>query len=172
MDMLTNLCYLTPSCLNAVFAIVYLVSSYSYQLSGIVVSTAIVSITLDILVLKWRDKALQEIDEAERETRSARADSFENYETVKYFTNEAYEKEMYEKKYHEEQDRDRILVSRYDISSAVREFLQGLAELGVILIVVRSITNEEGLTAGDYIYFSGIFSKIMSPVESLMQFYK
>ncbi|TKL81261.1 metal ABC transporter permease, partial [Enterococcus faecium] len=49
-----------------------------------------------VVITEWRNKFIREANQADSATNTRAVDSLLNYETVKYFNNEAYEARIYD----------------------------------------------------------------------------
>jgi len=77
-------------------AIIFAVA-FSYWYAVITLAAVGVYIAFTIITTEWRNRYVREANQADSSTNTRAIDSLLNYETVKYFNNEAYEAETYDR---------------------------------------------------------------------------
>ena len=86
-----------PTAAEFIFVAIILLGKYESSFAIITFTTVILYITFTLAVTNWRMHFRHEMNSLESQSNSLAVDGMLNYETVKYFTNEAYEIERYDK---------------------------------------------------------------------------
>ncbi len=85
-----------PTAAEFVFVAIILLGKYESSFAIITFSTVVIYIVFTLAVTNWRMHFRHEMNSLESHSNSLAIDGMLNYETVKYFTNEAYEIERYD----------------------------------------------------------------------------
>jgi ATP-binding cassette subfamily B (MDR/TAP) protein 7 len=124
-----------------------------------------------ILITKWRTQFRLKMLRMDHEASGKVIDSLINYETVKYFTNEAHEKEKYDR-YLKEYE---IAASKTTTSLAVLNFGQTLifsVALTAIMIMTAVQISHGALTVGDLVMVNGLLFQLSIPLNFLGSIYR
>ena len=136
-----------------------------FYVIAIVVAVAIY-VAFSIKVTDWRTRFVQQANARDNQSNSRAVDSLLNYETVKYFNNEAFEAERYDEDLAEwEQAR---LNNR--LSLAALNAGQALI-IGVTLIVIMGMAVREAamgeITLGDFTMINAYLIQLFIPLNAL-----
>lgn len=128
--------------------------------------TIVSYIVYTLVITEWRLKYRRQMNETDQEANTRAIDSLLNYETVKYFGNEAFEAERY----------DRSL-SRYETAAVTSKSSLALlnigqaAIIGVGLTIVMGMAGKgviaEELTVGDFVLVSTYLMQLYMPLNFL-----
>ncbi len=85
-----------PTLLEISLALGWLILAYDWRFSLVTIATLVVYVALTIRITEWRTRYYRAMNDSDREANSVGVDSLLNYETVKYFGNEAFEHRRYD----------------------------------------------------------------------------
>lgn len=125
-----------------------------------------VYVLFSIRVTDWRTRFVQEANARDNQSNSRAVDSLLNYETVKYFNNEAFEAERYDEDLADwEQARLRNRLSLATLNAG-----QALI-IGVTLIVIMGMAVREAamgeITLGDFTMINAYLIQLFVPLNAL-----
>ncbi len=139
---------------------------YSLEFAAITFVTIVGYIAFTILMTEWRSKYRREMNDRDSEATTKAVDSLLNYETVKYFGNEAHEARRFDaalQAYEQAAVRSQTSLSALNIG-------QG-AIIAVGLIAVMGLTAQgvaEGtMTVGDLVLVNGFLIQLYLPLNFL-----
>lgn len=123
-------------------------------------------VVFSIRVTDWRTRFVQEANARDNQSNSRAVDSLLNYETVKYFNNEAFEAERYDEDLAEwEQARLRNRLSLATLNAG-----QALI-IGVTLIVIMGMAVRQAamgeITLGDFTMINAYLIQLFVPLNAL-----
>jgi len=148
-----------------------LLAKYDISFTLITVSTLIVYIGLTVVITNWRTHLRREANELDSAANSRAIDSLLNYETVKYFNNEAYEAGRYDaqmKKWEAAQVRSQVSLSFLNISQAL------VISIGVALMMWRAAFGvaDGSMTVGDIVLVNAFLIQLYIPLNFLGVLYR
>ncbi|XP_065315339.1 iron-sulfur clusters transporter ABCB7, mitochondrial-like [Gordionus sp. m RMFG-2023] len=162
---------LVPTILEVLFVtgILWYKCGVEYALVVLTCMSAYTAWTLSITA--WRTKYRIQMNKAENEAGNRAIDSMINYETVKYFNNEAYEANQYDK-----------LQANYETASiktalslSVLNFGQNIVFSGALaftmILVSQEILKGE-MTVGDLVLVNGLIFQLSLPLNFLGTVYR
>ncbi len=85
-----------PTLLEISLALGWLILAYDWRFSLVTIATLVVYVALTIRITEWRTRYYRAMNDSDREANAVGVDSLLNYETVKYFGNEAFEHRRYD----------------------------------------------------------------------------
>ncbi len=138
--------------------------SFWYALTTAVAVLAYIWFT--VKVTEWRNKYIREANQADSSTNSKAVDSLINYETVKYFNNEAYEAENYDRAlagWEQAKLRNRLSLLALNSGQAL---IIALA-ITVMLLLAADGVVEKKLTLGDFAMVNAYMLQLFLPLNFL-----
>jgi ATP-binding cassette subfamily B protein len=88
---------IVPTLLEIGLVVIILALNFSFWYPLIVAAAIIVYVVFSVIVTDWRTQFVRQLNERDNESNSHAVDSLLNFETVKYFGNEAFEAHEYDK---------------------------------------------------------------------------
>ena len=148
-----------------------LLVKYEISFALITVATLIVYIALTITITNWRTHLRREANELDSAANSRAIDSLLNYETVKYFNNEAYEAQRYDAqmaKWEAAQVKSQMSLSFLNLGQAL------VIAIGVALMMWRATAGVAAgsMTVGDIVLVNAFLIQLYMPLHFLCVLYR
>ncbi|SDY33568.1 ATP-binding cassette, subfamily B [Lysobacter sp. yr284] len=167
----TVLYMVVPTLVELALIVAILVAGYDLSFAGITLATLAVYMAFTYRMTEWRLRWYREMNEANTEASAGSVDSLLNYETVKYFNNEAFETERF----------DRRLRTLED--SAVRSLkaasLMGIGQSALIAVGLTALLwrATDGVVAGrmslgDLVLVNAYLLQLAAPLSYLGVVYR
>jgi ATP-binding cassette subfamily B protein len=150
--------------IGLVCAVLWGLYSASFALVTLVTLVAYVAFTIGIT--EWRTRFVRELNDIDTETSSRSVDALLNYETVKYFGNEAYEAGRYDEslqRYERAAVRTRTTLSLLNMGQGI------IIAIGVTILMVMAARGVVGgtLTIGDFVLVNTYLIQLYQPLNFL-----
>lgn len=149
----------------------YLFLNYEIWFAGITVVALVVYIVFTIVVTEWRTHFRRTMNELDSKANTRAIDSLLNYETVKYFGNEAFETRRYDE-----------TLQRYERAKLRSQTSLSLLNTGQSLIIATAVTlmvwratvgvAEGRMTLGDLVLVNGFMIQLYVPLNFLGVLYR
>ncbi|MGH7558461.1 MAG: ABCB family ABC transporter ATP-binding protein/permease, partial [Gemmatimonadota bacterium] len=139
---------------------------YSASFAAVTFVTIAVYIAFTIAVTEWRTKFVRTMNETDTEASARVVDALLNYETVKYFGNEAYEAARFDRAL---QGYERAAV-KTKTTLSVLNIGQGLVIAGGLTLVMLMAARGAaagGLTVGDFVLVNTYLIQLYQPLNFL-----
>jgi len=144
---------------------------YDWQFAAVTLATILLYIGFTFLVTDWRVRFRREMNERNSEASTKAIDSLLNFETVKYFANEAHEARRYDAAL---QAYERAAVSS-DTTLSLLNLGQG-AIIATGLVGVMVLAGEgvavRGMTVGDFVLVNAYLIQLYTPLNFLGVVYR
>jgi ATP-binding cassette, subfamily B, heavy metal transporter len=144
---------------------------YDWQFAAATFATIAVYITFTFLMTDWRVRFRQEMNTRDNEANNSAIDSLLNYETVKYFANEAHEAERYDRSL---QAYEKAAV-RSETTLALLNVGQGIiiacGLIGVMLLAAQGVAAG-WMTVGDFVLVNTYLIQLYLPLNFLGMVYR
>ncbi len=131
-----------------------------------IVGAVVVYVVFSIKVTEWRTRFVREANARDNQSNSRAVDSLLNYETVKYFNNEAFEADLYDRDLKDWEDarlKNRLSLAALNAGQALI--------IGVALIVIMSMAVTEvaagDITLGDFTMINAYLLQLFIPLNAL-----
>ncbi len=148
-----------------------LVQRFDWRFPAVTFGAVTCYIGFTIWVTEWRTDHRRRANELDSRANTRAVDSLLNYETVKYFNNEAFEAKRYDES-----------LQRYEAAAVRSEMSLGLLNIGQSLIIAVAVTllmvlAAEGvatrsLTLGDLVLVNGLLIQLYIPLNFLGMVYR
>ncbi len=128
--------------------------------------TIIGYIVYTLVVTEWRIKYRREMNDRDTEANTKAIDSLLNYETVKYFGNEAHEAQRFDgsmQRYEEASVRNTVTLSLLNVGQA------GIISAGLIIVMVMAGNGviAGSMTVGDFVMVNAYLIQLYLPLNFL-----
>lgn len=155
-----------PTLLEFAFVLIVLLLNYSASYAFIVFCSIISYIVFSIFATEWRTRYVRKVNQAESASSSRAIDSLLNYETVKYFNNEAYEANCYnEELLNWEKARGKNRITLFVLNSG-QSFIIALAMTLSLIIAAWEVTKGV-ITIGDFVLINTFIIQVFMPLNFL-----
>ncbi|MCX7896425.1 MAG: ABC transporter ATP-binding protein/permease [Rhodocyclaceae bacterium] len=133
--------------------------------------TLVAYVIFTIIVSNWRVHLRRAVNELDSAANTRAIDSLLNYETVKYFNNEAWEKERYDqqlRRWEDAQIKSQISLSLLNLGQA------GIIAVGVALMMWRAAVGVANgtMTVGDIVLVNAFLIQLYIPLNFLGVLYR
>ncbi len=141
--------------------------AYDWRFASIAVVIVVTYVAFTIITTEWRLKFRRDMNRQDNEAAAKAVDSLLNYETVKYFSAEAFETTRYDGAmagYMKAAIRSRTSLSTVNIGQS---FLMNLGLVAVVLLAAMGIFNGEDITIGDITAVTLVLMQLYRPLNIL-----
>ena len=148
-----------------------LLAKYDPWFAGITLATLTVYIGVTVTITEWRTHFRRSMNELDSKANTRAIDSLLNYETVKYFGNEAFERRRYDEAM---QRWERAAVLSQTSLSALNAAQSAVIAIGVILIMWRACAGVIAghMTLGDLVLVNAFLIQLYIPLNFLGVVYR
>lgn len=162
---------IVPTCIEFFIVLIYLGWNYDWVFAGITFIAIAFYILFTVKITEWRTKYRRKMNEMDTSANQKAIDSLLNFETVKYFGNEAFETKRY----------DTFLVSYQAAAIKSQKSLavlnigqQCIIVTGLIAILWRAVIGVEAgrLTLGDLVLINTLMIQLYIPLNFLGVIYR
>jgi ATP-binding cassette subfamily B protein len=144
---------------------------YDWEFAAVTFATIALYVGFTFAVTDWRVRFRQEMNARDSEANSKSVDALLNYETVKYFANEAHEAERYDRSL---QAYEKAAV-KSGTSLAALNIGQGLiiagGLVGVMLLAAQGVA-EKRMSVGDFVLVNAYLIQLYMPLNFLGMVYR
>lgn len=160
-----------PTILEIGMVTVILVTLYDWRFAVATIGTIVVYTVFTIVVTEWRNKTRRAMNDLDTRANVRAVDSLLNYETVKYFGNEAFEARRYDD-----------AMGQWEKSAIRNEYSIGILNSGQSAIVAVGITVlvwlaadgvvQGSMTLGDLVAVNAFLIQLAAPLNILGMAYR
>jgi ABC-type transport system involved in Fe-S cluster assembly fused permease/ATPase subunit len=160
-----------PTLVEMALVLGILMARYEWSFTLITVGTLVVYITYTIIVTNKRTLMRREVNELDSAANVRAVDSLINFETVKYFNNEAWERDRYDEQmrlWEAAQVKSQIWLSYLNLGQAL------IIAAGVSLMMWRAVVGVVGgtMTIGDIVLVNAFLIQLYMPLNHLGVLYR
>ncbi|TXH38790.1 MAG: ABC transporter ATP-binding protein/permease [Rhodospirillaceae bacterium] len=160
-----------PTLLEIALVCIILWKLYDWRFAAITATTIGLYIWYTLMVTEWRIKYRRVMNESDQAANTKAVDSLLNYETVKYFNNEAHESRRYDvalKVYEEAAVKSRTSLATLNIGQAF------IIATGVTLMMALAASGvvDKHLTVGDFVLVNAYLIQLYLPLNFLGTVYR
>lgn len=141
------------------------------QFAVVTLSTLAAYITWTLCITAWRTKFRQKMNRADNDMGNLAVDSLINYETVKYFNNEAFEAERYDKVLAKYEDANLKTNTSLALLNFGQQLIFGCGLTTIMLLAAKGIQSGT-LTVGDLVMVNGLLFQLSVPLNFLGSVYR
>lgn len=157
---------IVPTILEILLVSAILLVAFNPGYVAAIVVAIVVYVLFSIKVTEWRTHFVREANARDNQSNSRALDSLLNYETVKYFNNEAFEAEVYDQDL-EDWEQARL---KNRLSLATLNIGQSLI-IGIALVVILGMAAVEAasgeITLGDFTMINAYLIQLFIPLNAL-----
>ncbi len=162
---------LVPTAAEALMVAGILLASYSWTFAATTLAALVVYVAFTLAVTEWRMEYRHRMNRLESEANDRAVDSLLNYETVKYFNNEAHELRTYDRTLDDWTD----AAVTTQVSMGALNFGQGaIVALAVTAIMIQAAWGvaSGAMTIGDLVMVNGLLLQLFVPLNALGSIYR
>lgn len=159
-----------PTAAEFLFVAALLLSGYPPRFAVVIFVTVTIYFAFTLMMSNWRMDFRHRANRLDSEANSQAIDSLLNYETVKYFNNEALEQKRYDAKMNDWVD----MVVRSNTTMGLLNMGQGvIIAIGVTLIMIFAAQGvmAGALTLGDLVLVNALMLQLFLPLNTLGMMY-
>jgi ATP-binding cassette subfamily B protein len=157
---------IAPTLLEIAVVIVILLSQYGGQYATVVFVSILAYATWSYRATQWRTEFVRKANEADSASNSRAVDSLLNYETVKTFTNEAFESERYDTALAEwEHARRSNRLSLFTLNGG-QALIIALSQTLMLAMAAMDVRNGE-ISLGDFVLINQFMLQLFMPLGFL-----
>ena len=160
-----------PTLIEVSLVVGYLVWKYEIWFAAIVGISLVIYISFTVAITNWRTQVRRRWNELESKAHSRAVDSLLNFETVKYFGNEAYEAQRYDETLAASQ---RTAVLSQQSLNALNAGQQTIIAIALTLILWRAALGVATgrMTIGDLVLVNAFMIQLYIPLNFLGVIYR
>src|SRR5579862_101870 len=144
---------------------------YNWEFAVVTLTTIVVYIAFTFVVTDWRVRFRHEMNTRNSEANTKSVDALLNYETVKYFANEAHEAERYDSAlaaYERAAVRSQTTLSLLNIGQGA---IIAVGLIGVMLLAAQGVAAHR-MTVGDFVLVNTYLIQLYTPLNFLGMVYR
>ncbi|KIO36631.1 ABCB family ABC transporter ATP-binding protein/permease [Shewanella sp. cp20] len=157
---------IVPTLLEIALVVGILLYNYGWAFAIITLSAVVAYILFSIFATEWRTGFVREAAMADSQSNTRAIDSLLNYETVKYFNNEAYESEQYDQaleRWEVAKRKNRLSLFALNAGQAL---IISLA-MTLMLALAASQVSQGAMTIGDFVLINAFMMQLFMPLNFL-----
>lgn len=157
---------IVPTFLEISMIIGLLLWNYTFWFALIVLVSVVAYVGFSVIATEWRTNFIRQMNLAESRSSTRSVDSLLNFETVKYFNNEAYEAARYDENLSEwEAARRRNRLTLFGLNAG-QSLIIALAMTSSMILAATRVTAGE-MTLGDFVLINMLMIQIFMPLNFL-----
>jgi ATP-binding cassette subfamily B protein len=160
-----------PTLVELTLVLGYLLIHYEIWFSVIVGVSLVVYVGFTFAVTNWRTRFRREMNELDAKASSRAVDSLLNFETVKYFNNEAYEAQRYDGTLAQQ---ERASIKSQQSLNVLNAGQQTIIAVGLTLMLWRAAVGvgNGSMTVGDLVLVNAFMLQLYVPLNFLGVIYR
>lgn len=140
--------------------------NYSSWFALIVLLSVLMYVGFSVFATEWRTKFVRQMNTAESKSSTRSVDSLLNFETVKYFNNEAYEADRYDEDLAEwETARRRNRLTMFALNGG-QAFIIAASVTAAMVLAAYQVRNG-AMTIGDFVLINALMMQVFMPLNFL-----
>jgi ATP-binding cassette subfamily B protein len=157
---------IVPTLFEIVVVIALLLKSFDWRFAVITLATMLLYIAATIWITEWRTAGVRAMNEAESLANARAVDSLLNYETVKYFGNEAFEAERYDAELRRYEDAAVKTESSLAVLNGAQALVIALGLTALMALTAMGVVAHR-LSVGDIVMINGWLLQLAIPLNML-----
>lgn len=162
---------IAPTLVEITLVLAILFARYEPAFGAITLTTLLTYVAFTIVVTNWRTVQRRRLNKIDAQTHSRAVDALLNYETVKYFANEAYERRRYDQdleRWQETAIRNQLSLSGLNLGQAAIITVGVVAMMGLAAARVQAGV----MTLGDIVLVNAFLLQLYLPLNFLGVVYR
>lgn len=155
-----------PTLFEIVVVIVLLLRHFDWRFALVTLVTMLLYIAATIWITEWRTAGVRAMNEAESLANARAVDSLLNYETVKYFGNEAFEAERYDADLRRYEDAAVKTESSLAVLNGAQALVIALGLTALMAMTALGVVAHK-LSVGDIVMVNGWLLQLAIPLNML-----
>ncbi len=157
---------IVPTLIEIFMVIGVLLWNYEYWYAVNIAVAVVCYASYSFIATEWRTRFIRAANQAESQSSTRAIDSLLNYETVRYFTNEAYEAEHYDRELETwESARRQNRLSLFALNGG--QALVIAVSLTVAMVLAARGVTQGDMTIGDFVLINAFMMQIFMPLNFL-----
>jgi len=153
-----------PSILEIVLVCVFLSIRYGVAFGALSVFFVALYTWWTFTVMQWRIRVRERMNDLEENVSARLVDSVLNYETVKFFGNEALERRRYDRLLFEQQETAVLSIRGLSLLNFGQHFIGTAALTSLMFLTAKGVVAGR-LSVGDLVAVNGLLTQMYSPLE-------
>lgn len=155
-----------PTLIEIVMVVGILLVNYGIWFALITCMSIVLYVGYSVYATDWRTRFIREANKADSSSNTRAIDSLLNYETVKYFTNEAYEAKAYDQQLsHWEVAKSKNRLSLFALNGG-QAFIVSCSMAAMLALAAYQVANEQ-MTLGDFVLINAFMMQLFIPLNFL-----
>ena len=155
-----------PTLFEIIVVIALLLEHFDWRYAVITLGTMLIYIAATIWITEWRTAGVRAMNEAESLANARAIDSLLNYETVKYFGNEAFEAERYDADLRRYEDAAVKTESSLAVLNGAQALVIALGLTALMAMAAMGVVSHQ-LSVGDIVMVNGWLLQLAIPLNML-----
>lgn len=157
---------IVPTFVEIGMIMVLLFWNYSIWYALIVLISVVAYVGFSVIATEWRTETIRQMNRAESKSSTRSVDSLLNFETVKYFNNEAFEAERYDENLADwEFARRKNRLTLFALNGGQSLIISAAATASMILAAYH--VSQGVMTIGDFVLINALMMQIFLPLNFL-----
>lgn len=155
-----------PTLFELLLILGILLYNFSIGFTAITLAAVVLYILFSVVVTEWRLRYVREANQKDSQSNTRAIDSLLNYETVKYFGNEAYEAELYDEQladWEQARLKNRYSLFALNVGQAV---IIGVALTSMMWLAAQQVVSDQ-MTIGDLVMINAYMIQLFVPLNFL-----
>jgi len=155
-----------PTLIEIVMVVTILLVNYGIWFALITLSSIVLYVGYSVYATDWRTRYIREANKADSSSNTRAIDSLLNYETVKYFTNEAFEAKAYDEQLSAwEQAKMKNRLSLFALNGG-QALIISCSMTAMLALAAYQVTYEK-MTLGDFVLINAFMMQLFIPLNFL-----
>ncbi len=157
---------IVPTFVEIGMIMVLLFWNYSAWYAVIVLVSVVAYVGFSVIATEWRTDTIRQMNKAESKSSTRSVDSLLNFETVKYFNNEAYEADRYDENLADwEAARRKNRLTLFGLNGGQSLIISAAATASMVLAAYH--VSQGIMTIGDFVLINALMMQIFVPLNFL-----
>ncbi len=157
---------IVPTFVEIGMIMVLLFWNYSVWYALIVLISVVAYVGFSVVATEWRTETIRQMNSAESKSSTRSVDSLLNFETVKYFNNEAFEAQRYDENLADwEAARRKNRLTLFGLNGGQSLIISAAATASMVLAAYH--VSQGKMTIGDFVLINALMMQIFVPLNFL-----